>query len=244
MNKKLQSIYSFLQTNRKYNQIIQSGEYNAALSPYEDKFDKVYSLLYSILNSQSQLKMDKSSEFFKLISKNRNNLLSAANFIECLNNDKPMPVGFNNFFEVLKKQPGWGDKTAALFVKAIYQTHIGYAGELKFWNDVPKNLAKDDKLYLPVDAVIYFIFETIGNPCKNTFKGINKFINTNAPGTDFEIWDDLWFWGFITQKTENNTRLNGFNEAKYWNLLHSPKDPKSIVEVKSLANDFIKLLNS
>lgn len=111
-----------------------------------------------------------------------------------------------------------------------------------FWQDAPITLATNDELYLPVDAVIYFIFEQLGKPCSHTFGGINKYIKTNLPTSDFEVWDVLWFWGFITQKGGGKTRILEFNEAKYWNLLHTPKDAKTITEIKLLAKEFIGLL--
>ena len=83
MDKKLQNIYQFLQDNRKHNKAIQVGEYKACLLPYDTTFNKVYALLYNILNSQSQLKMNKSKTFFETITSNKNN------FIKCLNNGKP-----------------------------------------------------------------------------------------------------------------------------------------------------------
>lgn len=242
MDKKLISIYSFLVANRVYNKGIQIAEYKSALLPYDNINNKVYSLLHSILNSQSQLKMDKSVLFFKQISLNEIDIKTMGNFIKCLNNGWPLPVNFRNLFNALQQQPSWGEKTAALFVKAIYQTHIGYANGLSFWGDVPTEIDKGDEIYLPVDAVIYFIFETLGNPCPKTFKDINDYIRAKAPNTDFEIWDDLWFWGFISQKTKNKVRVNGFNEAKYWNILHSPKDSNTIEDIKVLSNEFIKLI--
>ena len=147
-------------------------------------------------------------------------------------------------FQLLTKQPSWGDKTAALFVKAIYHTHIGYAKELHFWDDAPERLAEADQLYLPVDAVILYLFQEMGNPCKKTFSGINNYLKTNMPNSNFEVWDDLWFWGFITQKGNDDKRTMESNEAKYWNMLDAPKDKETIAITQQLANQFIDLLKN
>lgn len=242
MTKKLQNLYSFLNENRSYNKPIQIGAYKMAMMSYETTFDKVYALLYSILNSQSQLKMDKSAVFFQRIAASKTNLNSFANFLKTIGANDKTPLTYKSMFELLTKQESWGDKTAALFVKAVYHCHIGYAKELYFWSDAPRELPNNDELFLPVDAVINHIFQGLGNPCSNTFKGINKHLKENFPESNFEVWDDLWFWGFITQKGSGDTRTMVFNEEKYWNLLDAPKDKQTIQETKQLANQFIGLV--
>ena len=242
MTKKLQDLYSFLNENRSYNKPIQIGAYKMAMMSYDTTFDKVYALLYSVLNSQSQLKMNKSAVFFQRIAANKTNLNSFANFLKTIGANDKTTLTYKAMFELLTKQESWGDKTAALFVKAVYHCHIGYAKELRFWNDAPSTLSNNDELFLPVDAVINHIFQELGNPCSNTFKGINKHLKKNFPQSNFEVWDDLWFWGFITQKGSGNTRTMIFNEEKYWNLLDAPKDNQTIQETKKLANQFIRLI--
>lgn len=186
--------------------------------------------------------MDTAAEFYKKIAGKKSNLTSFKNLLKTLGAIEKTPVNYNSLFELLKAQDSWGAKTAALFVKAVYNTHAGYSKQLMFWQDAPVTLATNDEIYLPVDAVIYFIFEQLGKPCSHTFGGINKYIKANLPTGDIEVWDDLWFWGFITQKGGGKTRTMEFNEAKYWNLLHSPKAAKLIYKVKALANEFIGLL--
>lgn len=243
MNKKLQDIYSFLSENRAYNMPIQIGAYKLAMMSYDNTSDKVYSLLYATLNTQSQVDMDNSASFFKLITENYAKLNSFSGFIEVLGGNAETPRDFKSLHKLLKSKSSWGDKTAALFVKAIYQTHIGYAKELRFWEDCPTSIENDDEIYLPVDAVINFIFFQLENPCKNNFKQINAYLKAQIKDSDFEIWDDLWFWGFITQKSSGGKRILEFNEAKYWNLLHAPKDNETIQRTKTLAKQFIELLN-
>ncbi len=244
MNQKLNDIYSFLSENRAYNLPVQIGAYKMAMLPYSTTYDKVYALLYNILNSQSQLKMDKSAVFFQTIADPANCLSSFSDFLNTLGASSDTPITYKSMFQLLTKQPSWGDKTAALFVKAIYHTHIGYAKELHFWDDAPEILAEDDELFLPVDAVILYLFQEMGNPCSKTFLGINTYLKTNMPNSNFEVWDDLWFWGFITQKGNDDKRTMEFNEAKYWNMLDAPKDKETITTTQRLANQFIDLLKN
>ena len=242
MTKKLQDIYSFLNENRIYNKPIQIGAYKMAMMSFDTTFDKVYALLYSVLNSQSQLKMDRSAVFFQRIATNKTNLNSFANFLKTIGVNDKTPLTYKALFELLSKQESWGDRTAALFVKAVYHCHVGYAKELHFWEDAPTELLQEDVLFLPVDAVINHIFQALGNPCSNTFKGINKYLKDNFPQSNFEVWDDLWFWGFITQKGSGDNRTMVFNEEKYWNLLDASKDNQTIQVTKILANQFIDLI--
>ena len=242
MNKKLHDIYSFLNENRSYNKPVQIGAYRMALLPYEITFDKVYALLYNTLKTQSQVNMDKSAVFFQRMATNKSNLNSMTNFLKTIGSSENTPLTYKALFDLLANQESWGNKTAALFVKAVYHCHIGYAKDLHFWSDAPKNMSKEDELFLPVDAVIYFIFQVIGNPCNNTFSGINNYLKKNFPESNFEVWDDLWFWGFITQKGTGNSRIIQFNEEKYWNLLDAPKDQNTINQTKLLANQFIALI--
>lgn len=244
MNQKLNDIYSFLIENRAYNLPVQIGAYKMAMLPYSTTYDKVYALLYNILNSQSQLKMDKSAVFFQTIANPANSLSSFSDFLKTLGASSDTPISYKSMFQLLSKQPSWGDKTAALFVKAIYHTHIGYAKELRFWEDAPELLKEDDELFLPVDAVILYLFQVMGNPCKKTFSGINTYLKSNMPNSNFEVWDDLWFWGFITQKGNQDKRTMEFNEAKYWNMLHTPKDKETIAITKQLAKQLIDLIKN
>lgn len=244
MNQKLNDIYSFLNENRAYNLPVQIGAYKMALMPYNTTYDKVYALLYSILNSQSQLKMDKSAVFFQTIVNPDNSLNSFTGFLKTLGASNDTHITYKSMFQLLTKQPSWGDKTAALFVKAIYHTHIGYAKELHFWDDAPETLTANDELFLPVDAVIKHIIQEIGSPCANSFSGINTYLKNNMPNSNFEVWDDLWFWGFITQKVNKDKRTMEFNEAKYWNMLDAPKDKETIATTQQLAKQFIDLLKN
>ena len=176
------------------------------------------------------------------MKQNKSSLKSFSNLIIALGGVSTIPHTYKYLHELLEKQKSWGNKTAALFVKAVYNTHVGFAKDLHFWEDAPTSFQNGDELFLPVDAVILFIFEKLGKPCSLSFGGINNYLKQNFPKSDFVIWDDLWFWGFITQKGGGKLRTMEFNEAKYWNLLHSPKDAKSLAEITILSKQFLELL--
>ena len=161
-------------------------------------------------------------------------------------------------FEILKdKNRGWGPKTSALLLKNIYQIHNYKNEEMKrlaFWSDAPE-LKKTDRLMLPVDAVIEFIFQNQIEAYhwkSNHFVKINDFLFKRF-SNNMEVWDDLWFWGFITQRNTIIKDKNGrnksirkaekFNEGKYWSLIYAPKDERTIDEIKKKCEEFVKILN-
>lgn len=243
MENKLNNIYDFLKANRRYNHLVQAGFYNSCITPYTRPADKAKSLLFHILNTQSQLKLDKAALFWQGVKKNKKSLSSFAHFFKLIEVEKFKGAGpFELLFKALKDQPGWGAKTAALFVKAIYHLHHGNYKQYSFWKDTPR-LGINDKLYLPVDAVITHLFTTISDNKTKTFSSINKVLQTQYTGNKMEIWDDLWFWGFITQQTSNGKRsITAFNEAKYWAMLFSDKKEKAIREIKNEAISFVSLI--
>jgi hypothetical protein len=156
------------------------------------------------------------------------------------------PNGESNFESVYKgmlNQKGWGPKTSALISKSIFHLHNGqYSEDLKIWNDVPKLIDKSDSFYLPVDAVIIAIFKKL-NPDKTwSFSNINSILKEKYNGQEIEIWDDLWFWGFITQNGGENRKFE-WNENKYWVLKESDKDKIKIEEIKNKCHEFLKIFN-
>jgi hypothetical protein len=143
----------------------------------------------------------------------------------------------------LKQHNGWGSKTAALFTKIIYQIHNQYNNEYRIWDDIPIGIQKEDKLYLPVDAVILRIFEELDILLNNNYKTINFFLHKYFNNKNIEIWDDLWFWGFITQQNnKSKERIIKYNEAKLYALEGINKDKTTIKQIEKKANEFIKLI--
>jgi hypothetical protein len=56
------------------------------------------------------------------------------------------------------------------------------------------------------------------------------------------VWDDLWFWGFLTQKTTGKSRSMAWNEAKFWAVRSHSKDDIQIIS--ALAAEFIGLVQA
>ena len=266
MKDKIGDILVFLKENKEYNHKLQEKYYLSVLCPYDTLEDKIMSLLYDIANTQSQPKINKLSKFYKEINKNKETFASFNNFVKQLiiiqtEKEKPkkhLPKKFKNnqnyqtLFEAMRVQDGWGDKTAALFVKNIYNYHSGkYDEKLKIWdeNKIP-NLDENDKLFLPVDAVIITIFNRLdeitnksGKKKNWTFHKINKFLQkNNYSNEEMLLLDDLWFWGFITQETDNNERKIKYNGAKYWMIKDAPKNKEKKEAIEQKAKEFIKLL--
>ena len=242
MENRLQIIFNFLQVNRIFNKELQERYYHSIIIPYDKVEDKIVSILYDIANTQSQPRIDYLAKFYKKVYKNINKINTFESFLEVIapKNEKK----FRNLFIGMKSQQGWGDKTSALFVKTIFHLHNGeYSKELKIWNDVPPKIEHNDEFYLPVDRVIISIFDQLDNKKKWDFKNINNQLKNYYNGNDIEIWDDLWFWGFITQNGTGENREFAWNENKYWTLKESDKDFQATAEIKSKAEEFLHLLN-
>jgi hypothetical protein len=241
MDDKLGSIFSFLNKNRQFNQSLQNRFYLSVITPYSDNTDRVVSLLYHIANTQSQPKIDSLASFYKSIFQDINCMTSFKKFVKKINPDKP--PNFDSLYNGMKNQDGWGKKTSSLFSKSIFHLHNGqYSEKLKIWNDVPRIITDDDNFYLPVDAVIIAIFKKLDSLTDWNFDSINKSLKIKYSGQQIEVWDDLWFWGFITQNGSGDDRAFGWNENKYWALKESDKNPGTILEIKKKADEFLKTL--
>jgi hypothetical protein len=57
-----------------------------------------------------------------------------------------------------------------------------------------------------------------------------------------EIWDDLWFWGFITQNGSGDQREFVWNENKYWVIKESDKSLEMVMEIKRKATEFLDII--
>ena len=242
MKEPLKNIFEFLTENRIYNKELQTRYYSGIVKPQNSKAEKVISLLYHTANTQSQPKIDNLAEFYKKIYRNSDLLNSFSGFMSIINSNGTEPNNYSGLYNGMKNQNGWGEKTSALFAKSIFHLHNNeYPNELKIWNDAPSDLEKNDNFYLPVDAVIIAIFKEI-KPKNWNFKNVNKIIEENYSGKDIEVWDDLWFWGFISQIGTGDGRKMGWNLNKYWNLRESDKSQEKIAEIKLKAEQFLKIL--
>ncbi len=251
MEQKLKNIFTFLNDNRKYNRALQERHYQSIILPYDNTKERVVSLLYDIANSQSQPKIDCLADFFDNIHEETSTFNSLKHFttrlyaIKEIKSPNQPESPFNSLYNGMKSQSGWGDKTAALFTKVIYHLHNGeYSDGLKVWTDVPSAISKEDKLYLPVDTVIISIFNKLDSNSNWSFKSINEMLTAIYTTQQIEVWDDLWFWGFITQNGSGNQREIKTNIEKYWSLKSSDKTPEIIEKIKQKAEEFITTLES
>lgn len=241
MNLILTDIFTFLRENRQFNHSLQERFYHSIISPYSDTTDKVISLLYHIANTQSQPKINSLANFYKSVFNDTHCMTSMKMFIEKINPNKPL--NYESLYLGMKSQDGWGNKTSALFSKSIFQLHNGnYSEHLKIWEDVPETINPKDNFYLPVDSVIIAIFKKLNNSERWDFYKINKVLKSIYKGQEIEVWDDLWFWGFITQNGSGEDRKFEWNENKYWALKETDKTPKIILEIKHKAELFLELL--
>lgn len=241
MSNKLPLIFDFLTSNRQYNRDLQLKFYKSTLYPYDTLEEKLLALLYNTANTQTQPDIDKLGTFFMALHQHQTCLSSMGDFIKHF--DQTKPLSFRSLFQVLENQDGWGPKTAALFVKNIYWLHNkNYGSKFKIWPDVPKKVVKGDELYLPVDAVITAIFEKMYPDQSWNFKRINNFLQEHYTCDQVEVWDDLWFWGFFTQKVEEKKRLFEWNENKYWAMKQTDKDAAIMGEIQKKAEAFLELV--
>jgi hypothetical protein len=245
-NETLIQLFDFLKSNRVYNKEVQQSFYKSVILPYDSPNDKIISLLHHVANTQSQPNIDKLYIFYKLIQDNYESLSTFKGFLVLLNSGEvSVAPNYVNAFDGLNKSSGWGKKTAALLVKSIYHLHNGdYGEELKIWTDTPSKISGGEKFYLPVDSVIQFIFKEAKINCRYDFDGINRYLHEldNYPGDLMEVWDDLWFWGFITQKIVDKVRTIGWNESKYWALLHTKKSKTVVDDIREKADIFMDIL--
>lgn len=248
MNQTLHHICSFLKENRQHNDELQRYELQKAMFGAFNTREYTLSLLYHAFNTQSQPKLDKSLAFFKaVVSKGAFDTMQR--FVQSLYKivDKPMPktVNYETLYNALKLQAGWRPKTAALFTKNIFCVHTKWEGKLGFWEDAPEYIAENDKLYLPVDEVILAIFREIAPSLTWNFAEINKHLQAEYKGAEMEVWDDLWFWGFIGQKGSGKNRTHQYNEAKLWSLqLVTSDKEKSHSLLQEKSEEFIALVSS
>ena len=240
MKEKLAQIFNFLNKNRVYNKELQERFYSSIILPYNNDIDRIESVIYHIANTQSQPRIDYLAKTYKYLYENRDKLNSFGGFVNTINPNSNIKPNYRQLFNGMRVQKGWGDKTSALLVKTIFHLHNGnYSNELRIWSDVPKKISDNDEFFLPVDSVIIAIFEKIDSSINWNFTNINKELKKYYSGNDIEVWDDLWFWGFITQNGTGKNRLFEWNENKYWTLKESDKRKKKIEEIKIKAEEFL-----
>lgn len=230
MQEKLNTIFEFLQRNKDLPKELRDYEYGKAM--YNTNLympEKVIALMHFALHTQNQPKLDYLYRFFKDYDK-MGKYSTMQGFVQSLVSIRPASKGqllldkegaalptYKNMYYALSAQSGWGPKTAALFTKIIFHLHTEYQDQ-GFWEDAPVTIEENDELFLPVDEAIMHIFKEIKD-IKWDFDFINQEIKYHWQGADIALWDDLWFWGFLSQQTIAKKRVMQFNPAKLYTLI-------------------------
>jgi hypothetical protein len=262
---KLNKILDFLENNKSWNKYLQGEFYEHSVRADQTPFEKIYGLMFDTVNSQSMPKIENLAEFWTSLDRSGAStawskgepptLLQLVELLEKLEtprrrlDDGATPSHpWERLYKTLAAQSGWGSKTSALFVKNVINIHL-YHRNLGFLSDFSEKkprISDGDRIFLPVDSVMMHIFSNYINKEQNSFNAINNSLPLSMGGefSNKQILrlDDLWFWGFITQRNENKTRSTIWNEPKYLALKFSKKDQVSTDKVKGLAKEFIKIL--
>ena len=245
IEKRLPAIFEFLAKHHQRSLAFQRKEWQDMLGGAGTPYERLCALLHSIVNTQSQPNLDNLAAYWKRLhsqypGSQQPTLQSFCTFLGV--GGKP---SLTNLFEGLAAQDGWGNKTAALFVKNVINIHRSNAKHLYIFSDAKKfvhDISSDEQIYLPVDAVIEHIFFPDKPLTGGRFKSINKILHEFTGGNPEQmlVWDDLWFWGFITQQGDRKTREMKWNASKFWVLRSHVKDDAATME--NLANCFVKLV--
>lgn len=252
---RIKEIFEFLKKNAQWNKEYQEREYQRCLLGAGSPRNRLIHFLHLNVNTQSSPDMDALSPFWRdLYQADIEEISTLKKFVEFLKNLKrkknsksktkktsqvSIPTDYwSTLFDELSMRPGWGAKTTALFVKATIQLHQG-PKDLHFWTDAtPDDAPLEVKPFLPVDEVILNIFKVLGHPCPR-IENLNKALRKRYSAQEMLTWDDLWFWGFFTQKGKNKREF-GWNSEKFWGQLSSAKADET--ELSALGAQFVKLL--
>ena len=241
--KKIKDVFNFLKRHHDYDRLIQHGYVKQTLSACSSPRERMRLMLERAVNSQSKPSLDNVAAFWKDVHESKENLDSYRGFYDFIKRES-----HTDLMSALSRQAGWGNKTASLFVRNLWIAYCEKALKPLIWSDLDLT---HERLYLPVDAVIKNIFSQIDTSKKWDFVSINHKLNPNGEKPQYSneqmlIWDDLWFWGFITQRSEPGSKLREFewNEAKYWSIFTAPRDKISIKKIKALAEGFVNLIKS
>lgn len=245
IEKRLPAIFEFLAKHHQLSLAFQRKEWQVMLGGAGTPYERLCALLHSIVNTQSQPNLDNLAAYWEKLHKEypSNQRPTLQSFCTFLGVGGKPPL--TNLFEGLKEQDGWGDKTAALFVKNVINIHRSNAKHLYIFSDAKKfvrDISAEEQIYLPVDAVIEHIFFPNEPLTGRRFKPINKILHkfTGGDPEQMLVWDDLWFWGFITQQGDRKNRKIEWNASKFWALRSHVKD--DVATMKKLADCFVKLV--
>ena len=251
-SEQLRHVFDFIIEHRRYNRETQRKSYEANLRAWEDNGNKLRSLLHATSGTQARGSLDGLAETWKRLHRHGqvfdqvrtlDQLVRALELLEPpVRRERSRPAyPLDSMWHSLSRAQGFGDKTAALFLKALVDVHnLEINRDLRFLDDF--RVDSQDVIRVPVDSVITYIFRLItGRTLK--FSTINEIIRRSGLHRESEatIWDDLWFWGFITQHGGGESRQLAVNEAKFWSILGSPKEQWS--DIRRAAEKFIMILD-
>lgn len=250
------ALFDFLKDHSRYNRQIQVDDIRMTFSSCDSVDERAKLLLFKIYNTQSQPKLDEMNAFFCRIERIPTSMKSLASFSKFLadySQETKKMQATGDLFTTLSSIAGWGPKTAALFLRNLALIQLTTDLRDKFWSDVDGFDTK--AIQLPVDRVIREIFSKVTVSTKQlkhrlkTFESINKYLkDCDYSPADIVVWDDLWFWGYITQKVPKNEtdessggaskktspqRSHEWNESKYWSIFTAPKGAEHIAEIKA-----------
>ena len=260
------ALFDFLNAHSHYNRQIQVADIRMTFSACDSVGERAKLLLFKIYNTQSQPKLDEMKAFFCRIERSPTAMKSLASFSIFLSDysrETKSTQTTGDLFTTLSSISGWGPKTAALFLRNLALIQLTSDLRDKFWSDVDGFNTK--AIQLPVDRVIREIFLKLTVSTKQpehrlkTFESINKYLkDCEYSPADIVVWDDLWFWGYITQKVPKNEMdessgvankklspqcSHEWNESKYWSIFTAPKALIHMAEIERLAEDeFLPLL--
>jgi len=242
----LSKIYDFLKENSHFNRDFQLKSDRALLSGLSSSKDQVIRVLYAVLETKAAQRLDDTAEFWReLCSWPEVCFESLDNFVSKLAGVERCPDDrWCGLYAALKSKDGWGPKTSALLVKHFIRIALNNP-EMSFWKSCPvdQKSLEQSTLYIPVDAVILSIFEYINGGVRGNFSSVNEHIkNANDKGADLLLWDDLWFWGFITQVGGGANRRMEWNPSKYWCLWGTAKDEETVKDIEEKAKEFIQII--
>lgn len=253
IRERLRETFEFLSKHTRHNRQVQLTAYREWLLPYpDDTAGKLKSILQHIWNTQSQPKMDTVLPTWASFHDNRkvfsgvqtmDDLATAISHLvpegACPNVEADGAYPLDKIWFCLNETAGFGKKTAALFVKAVVDIHtLDKCEDIRFLNNF--EIRKGESIRIPVDTVIIEIFRKITG-VRLSFSDINDLIfdDLNYNAMSATTWDELWFWGFITQRNVNGAREFEVNEAKFWSILGAPWGDWDVIA--PLAKEFLEL---
>jgi hypothetical protein len=119
----LDKIFNFLKENKDLNSEYQMREYNWHLAHLKTPKEKLLSLLHMAVNTQSKPKLGEIAVFWRAIHEKIRDqdiapitLTMILEDVAGISNQGYKP--WNRMYHALRAQSGWGEKTAALFIKS------------------------------------------------------------------------------------------------------------------------------